>query len=950
VINGTESGDDSGDRLGLMPAEAQPTLLLIDGHSLAFRAFYALPLDSFQTADGQHTNAIHGFISMMLNLLAKEKPTHIAVAFDISRYSFRTKEYPDYKGTRGETPAEFIGQVPLLQDALHAMNITTLTKEDFEADDILATLATRGRAAGHHVLVVSGDRDTIQLVNDDVTLLYPSKQGVSELTRYNAEKVMERYGVRPEQYPEIAALVGETSDNLPGVPKVGEKTAVKWITQYGSLDEILAHREEIPGVVGNNLREFVDNVTRNRRLNHLVTDVELPVEPNDLAIVPMNVDAVREIFGKLEFRSLLDRVLKLAGVEKSASSASASDENTSTSGRVASGSSTSDSTTSLRSPTPNSLAPNPHGATASRYPSGEKVPALTGPAGVSLLDEELAQWLRANAADEAKPVSVFVDIYTDTVISVGLASETRTALVPIGAVRQDIAPLVEWFAGPTPKSFHGSKSALKSLATIDIVVANIVHDTELAAWIMSPDAAGVTLAATLTMTLGEVLPEPHPDQLIDENAIGPEQFAWHVSRISQWQREHMTATELGLLADIELPTARALAAMETRGVSVSKERLTVLGSDLARRAQEFQDTAFGIIGRDVNLSSPKQLQDVLFVQLEMPPTKKMKTGFTTDAAALADLQISNPHPFLDALMGYRETTKLKQMVETLTVAIGSDERIHTSYVQTGTSTGRLSSANPNLQNIPVRSEDGREIREAFQSGPGYDTLLTADYSQIEMRIMAHFSQDAGLIEAFTAGEDLHRFVGARIFGVEPSEVTSEMRTKVKAMSYGLAYGLSAFGLARQLRIDNKEAKTLMTDYFERFGGVRDYLRSVVDEARERGYTETLFGRRRPFPDLTSPNHILRANAERQALNAPMQGTAADIMKVAMNRIEEQLVAEGFVSRLLMQVHDELLLEVTTDEEVRVREIVTHHMSTAATLSVPLDVQVGRGRTWNEAAH
>ena len=932
-----------------MPANAQPTLLLIDGHSLAFRAFYALPVDSFQTADGQHTNAIHGFISMMLNLLAKEKPTHIAVAFDISRYSFRTKEYPDYKGTRGETPAEFIGQVPLLQDALHAMNITTITKEDFEADDILATLATRGREAGHHVLVVSGDRDTIQLVNDDVTLLYPSKQGVSELTRYNADKVMERYGVRPEQYPEIAALVGETSDNLPGVPKVGEKTAVKWITQYGSLDEILAHRDEIPGVVGNNLREFVENVTRNRRLNHLVTDVELPVGPEDLAIVPIDVDAVRGIFSKLEFRSLLDRVLKLAGIEKSGSSTGSSSPAPQTT--ASSGTDSSPAGSPARSVESGDGATHVSASSPpTRFSPHEEVPARVAPAGVSLLDEELAAWLRAQATDEAEPVGVYVESYNDMVVSVGLATSTHTALVPVGAVRQDIAPLVEWLSGPTPKSFHASKSALKALAKLDIDVANIVHDTELGAWIMSPDVTNVTLDAILKMAWGEVLPEPRPDQLIDENAVSAEQYAWHVCRVTQWQRDAMTATELGLLGDIELPTARALAAMETRGVCVSRDRLGSLGDDLARRAQDFQDAAFGIIGREVNLSSPKQLQDVLFVQLAMPPTKKMKTGFTTDAAALADLQISNPHPFLDALMGYRETTKLKQMVETLSQAIGDDERIHTSYVQTGTSTGRLSSANPNLQNIPVRSEDGREIREAFQAGPGYDAILTADYSQIEMRIMAHFSQDAGLIEAFTAGEDLHRFVGARIFGVEPADVTAEMRTKVKAMSYGLAYGLSAFGLARQLRIDNKEAKTLMADYFERFGGVRDYLRSVVDEARERGYTETLFGRRRPFPDLTSPNHILRANAERQALNAPMQGTAADIMKVAMNRIEQQLVAEGFTSRLLMQVHDELLLEVTREEEERVRAVVTHHMSTAATLSVPLDVQVGRGRTWNEAAH
>ncbi len=924
-----------------MPAETQPTLLIIDGHSLAFRAFYALPVDSFQTADGQHTNAIHGFISMMLNLLAKEKPTHIAVAFDISRYSFRTKEYPEYKGTRGETPAEFIGQVPLLQDALHAMNITTLTKEDFEADDILATLATQGRAAGHHVLVVSGDRDTIQLVNDDVTLLYPSKQGVSELTRYNAEKVMERYGVRPDQYPEIAALVGETSDNLPGVPKVGEKTAVKWITQYGSLDEILAHRDEIPGVVGNNLREFVDNVTRNRRLNHLVTDVDLPVGPQDLAIVPMNVDAVREVFAKLEFRSLLDRVLKLAGVDKGASAGTSS---------TAADTPASASSRAEKHTGPAVGAHDGAEAASHRFAHGDERPAPQSPLGVSLLDEELAQWLHNNASDEAVPVAVFIESHGGAAISVGLATSSHTAVVPIGAVRQDIDPLITWFTGPTPKTLHGAKTALKSLAALNIEVANIAHDTELATWIMSPDVTAPSLASALKLCLGEVLPEPRPDQLIDENALGVEQAAWHVHRLTLWQRELMTATELGLLGDIELPTARALAAMETRGVSVSRDRLTALGNDLAGRAQTYQDSAFEIIGREVNLSSPKQLQDVLFTQLAMPPTKKMKTGFTTDAAALADLQITNPHPFLDALMGYRETTKLKQMVETLTQSIARDNRIHTSYVQTGTSTGRLSSANPNLQNIPVRSGDGREIREAFQAGEGYDAILTADYSQIEMRIMAHFSQDAGLIEAFTAGEDLHRFVGARIFGVDPADVTPEMRTKVKAMSYGLAYGLSAFGLARQLRIDNKEAKTLMGDYFERFGGVRDYLRSVVDEARERGYTETLFGRRRPFPDLTSPNHILRANAERQALNAPMQGTAADIMKLAMNRIEQQLIAEGLTSRLLMQVHDELLLEVTTSEVDRVQELVTHHMSSAATLSVPLDVQVGRGRTWNEAAH
>ena len=922
-----------------MPAESQPTLLLIDGHSLAFRAFYALPLESFRTADGQHTNAIHGFISMMLNLLTKEKPTHMAVAFDISRYSFRTKEYPEYKGTRGETPPEFIGQVPLLQDALRAMNITTITKEDFEADDILATLATEGRLAGHRVLVVSGDRDTIQLVNDDVTLLYPSKQGVSELTRYNADKVMERYGVRPDQYPDIAALVGETSDNLPGVPKVGEKTAVKWITEFGSLDEILAHRDEIPGVVGSNLREFVDNVTRNRRLNHLVTDVDLPVTPADLEMLPIDVAAVREIFATLEFRSLLDRVLKWAGVDKSSGHHVPAAETTS---ELAEENSMSRQSvvprmTDSETETPRVSPVAPHAS-------------LMPPSRVTLLDEELAKWLSAYASAESDLVAVSVDVQGGRVVTIGLATTTHAALVPVGAVRQDIAPLIEWCAGPSPKSCHSSKNVISAFASIDVELVGIVHDTELGAWIMRPDASAPSLADVLLTALGEVLPDPKPDQLIDENALDADTAAWHIARVSAWQQSVMTPGERGLLGDIELPTARTLSAMERRGVMVSSPLLLGLAEDLTQRAEAFQADAFAIIGREVNLSSPKQLQDVLFTQLAMPPTKKMKTGFTTDAAALADLQISNPHPFLDALMGYRETTKLRQMVDTLSQAIAPDERIHTTYVQTGTSTGRLSSANPNLQNIPVRTADGRHIRDSFRVGQGYDLLLTADYSQIEMRIMAHFSQDTGLIEAFTVGEDLHRFVGARIFTVDPADVTSEMRTKVKAMSYGLAYGLSAFGLARQLRIDNKEAKSLMAEYFERFGGVRDYLRSVVEEARVRGYTETLFGRRRPFPDLTSPNHILRANAERQALNAPMQGTAADIMKLAMVRIEQQLVAEDLTSRLLMQVHDELVLEVVADEADHIEQIVRHHMSTAAQLSVPLDVQVGRGSSWNDAAH
>lgn len=895
--------------------------MVIDGHSLAFRAFYALPVDSFRTADGQHTNAIHGFISMMLNLLAKEKPTHLAVAFDISRYSFRTREYPEYKGTRGETPPEFIGQVPLLQDALHAMGITTITKEDFEADDILATLASQGSAQDFKVLVVSGDRDTIQLIDDNVTLLYPSKQGVSELTRYDAAKVFERYGIQPHQYPEIAALVGETSDNLPGVPKVGEKTAVKWINEFGSLDEILRRADEIGGKVGESLREFKENAIRNRRLNRLVNDVELPVGPKDLERLSFDSEAVKEVFGRLEFKSLLTRVLSLNGEETAPTA----------------------SQRSAQIPT----AIN----TSSEEVRPEPVVASVAPRSQQLLDEELAAWLHRASDTSPQGVSVELEVYATGIAVVGLATETETVAVPWSPVQADMKPLIDWLAGPTPKIFHGAKEQIKALLAVGVSIENLGFDTEIADWVLRPDTSKRELADLTKLYLNELLPTPDPNQLVpDDSELDAGGRAWFVRRIDAAIRDKMEAATLALFLEIEIPSLITLAAMEMRGVTVNKDKLQSLSDELGTRAETAKTEAFAVIGREVNLASPKQLQEVLFDQLGMPKTRATKTGYTTDATALADLQATNPHPFLGLLLEHRDVTKLKQIVETLILAIGPDGRIHTTYGQTGTSTGRLSSANPNLQNIPIRTADGRRIREAFEVGDGFDTLVTADYSQIEMRIMAHFSEDEGLIEAFISGEDLHKFVGARVFGVEPAEVTGEMRSQVKAMSYGLAYGLSAFGLARQLGIDNSAAKKLMADYFQRFGGVRDYLRSVVEQARAQGYTETLFGRRRPFPDLASPNRVLRDNAERAALNAPMQGTAADIMKIAMIGIEQDLVALELKSQLLLQVHDELVLEVIESEREQVEKIVIDRMAHAAKLSVPLDVQIGIGSNWNEAAH
>jgi DNA polymerase I len=896
-----------------VPDADKPTLLVIDGHSLAFRAFYALPVDSFSTRDGQHTNAIHGFLSMMLLLLANEKPTHLAVAFDMSRQSFRTREYAEYKGNRGETPLEFRGQVPLLQDALHAMGVRTIEKEDFEADDILATLAERGVAEGYRVLLVSGDRDTIQLVNDDVTLLYPNTQGVSQLKRYDTAAVMERYGIRPEQYPDVAALVGETSDNLPGIPKVGEKTAVKWLGLYGDLEGILAHADEIKGVVGQNLRDGRENAVRNRRLNQLVHDVELDVEIDELESKPMDLESVRPIFERLEFRTLMERVTKLVTGEAN--------------GAVA-----------ASGPPP---AEVPEAAPAPKTPEPQR-----------LVGEGLAAWLERAVAAEPAGLGLSLEIVDGRVIGAGIATSDETVHLAWRPGGADTAPFEAWLASDAPKIVTDAKPQLKALTRTGLAFDGLVLDTLVAGWLVRPILQEKSVADLVSYHLGETVPQADPSLLVPEEGSdsGAPEYAWYTLRLAPVVLRALSESSRLLLADVEMPLVPVLAAMELRGVTVDHAELSTLSAELGARGVDFAEAAYAEIGREVNLGSPKQLQEVLFDQLGMPKTRATKTGYTTDASALADLQESNPHPFLGYLLEHRDVTKLRQIVESLDKAIGADGRIHTTYGQIGAATGRLSSNDPNLQNIPIRTEDGRRIRKAFRHGPEYTELLTADYSQIEMRIMAHLSGDPGLIEAFNAGEDLHRFVGARVFGVDPADVTPVMRTKVKAMSYGLAYGLSAFGLSKQLRIDRAEATQLMKEYFERFGAVRGYLRGVVEQAKIDGYTETIFGRRRPFPDLASPNRVLRENAERAALNSPIQGSAADIMKIAMTTVESDIAAKGLESRMLMTVHDELIFEVAPGESDVLEEVVRERMAHAAELLVPLDVQIGRGANWDDAAH
>ena len=879
-----------------MTDSEKPTLLVVDGHSLAYRAFFALPVDNFSTKDGQHTNGIYGFLSMFVNLVKAEQPTHLAVAFDTSRHSFRTDQYPEYKATRSASPAEFTGQIPLLQEALAAMNVTVLTKEGIEADDILATLATEGAEAGFDVLVCSGDRDTIQLVTDDVTLLYPSVQGVSQLKRYTPDAVVEKYGLPPANYPDIAALVGETSDNLPGVPKVGEKTAVKWLNQWGSLDALLENADKIAGVVGGNLREHLDDVRRNRSLNALLRDVELPVGPEDLAVQPIDAQAVRDIFARLEFRTLLPRVFEALGGDADEASAGSA-------------------------------------------------PAVAAPVPAELAPAAVAEWIEAHPGELALTVTIDGGLPA----RVGIASLDAAVEAPWS---DDLAgALGDWLESDAPKVLIDAKPQVKALRRAGVALGGLSFDPILAGWLVRPSFPDKTLGDLVGRYLDEKLPEADPRQLVPETeGATPGQLGWYALRVTERIREEMPASVAAVLTDIELPTLGALADMELAGVAISHEKLSAFSSELAARADDIATRAYAEIDREVNLGSPKQLQEVLFEQLQLPKTRKTKTGYSTDAAVLADLQESNPHPFLDLLLQHREATKLRQIIESLDVAIGPDGRAHTTYLQTGSQTGRLSSTDPNLQNIPIRNEESHRIRAAFEVGEGYETLLTADYSQIEMRIMAHLSGDEGLIEAFNSGEDLHRFVGSRVFGVAPADVTPAMRTKVKAMSYGLVYGLSAFGLSKQLRIDQSEAKLLMTEYFARFGAVRDYLRESVAQARIDGYTETIFGRRRPFPDLGSPNRVLRENAERAALNAPIQGSAADIMKLGLLHIHDQLVTDGLRSRVLLQIHDELVVEVAPGEWDAVETIVRERMGDAADLSVPLDVQIGRGENWDVAGH
>jgi len=894
--------------------ESTPRLLLLDGHSLAYRAFFALPVENFSTATGQPTNAVFGFTSMLINMLRDERPTHIIVSFDVSRQSFRTEKYAEYKAGRSETPAPFQGQVSLVKEVLEALRIPVVEKPGYEADDVIGTLTKQGRAAGMEVVISTGDRDAFQLVDEHVTVLYPVR-GVSEVWRMDPAAVEAKYFVPPAQYRDKAALVGETSDNLSGVPGVGDKTAAKWIKEYGGLDGVIANADKIKGKAGDNLRAHLAEVMRNYDLNQLVCDLELPLRPEDARWPGWDREAVHQVFDALEFRVLRERLYQyLDAVE----------------------------------------------------PEAEAGFELDGSV---LAGGEVAGWLESYApAGTAIGVAVAGRFGRGTgeLIGVALAAADGPAgwFDPAELDAGDEAAVSAWLAdAKRPKVIHDSKPALLAFRARGWELHGVARDTAIAAYLARPDQRTYDLTDLALRYLHRELRVDAPEngqltleglgddgEAVEQNLMLRARATLDLADAIDAELSRDGELSARLMADVELPLVEVLAEMERTGITADTDYLSDLESNFAAGVKEAAQAAYAVVGREFNLGSPKQLQEILFGELDLPKTKRIKSGYTTDADALQGLFAQTGHPLLEHLLRHRDVAKLKSTVDGLLKSVSDDGRIHTTYFQTVAATGRLSSTDPNLQNIPIRTEEGRRIRRAFVVGSGFECLMSADYSQIEMRIMADMSKDEALIQAFNSGADFHAATASSVFRIPIEETTADHRRKIKAMNYGLAYGLSVYGLSQQLNIPTDEARALMDEYFERFGGVRDYLQAIVAQARQDGYTQTILGRRRYLPDLISDNRQRREMAERMALNAPIQGSAADIIKVAMLHVDRAVRAEGLRSRMLLQVHDELVFEVAEREREAMEALVRREMGNAHPLSVPLEVSVGVGNDWNSADH
>jgi DNA polymerase-1 len=897
---------------------ADDPLILIDGNSLTYRAFFALPTD-LSTASGQVTNAVFGFTSMLINLMRDHGHRRMAVAFDRPEPTFRHEQVETYKANRQAAPDILRQQIGLVRQVVETLGIRVLELPGYEADDIIATLATQGRDAGLDVIVVTGDRDVYQLVEDPHVKVLYNRRGVSDYVLYDEAGIEERTGVPPAMYLQYAALRGDTSDNLPGVPGVGEKTAAKLVTTYGGIDGIFEHLDEQTPKLRTSLSEHEGQVRQNAELMKLICDAPVGVTVDELDRRPPDVDEVRHLFDFLEFHSLGERLTEALGEDLGV-------------GRPPAEVLEADVTV-IASP-----------ADASALLVRLRESAAGAPLALA------AAWEGSEGRTPLEGIAIVTD-----------SAAGAVAWIPIGllvddAVRVELARLVaQPGEGGRPVAAHQAKAIMRSLLDVGVDVRCLAIDTAIAAYLLDPAESRYLLDEVLRRYAAAELPAdgsaPEGQLDLDGSTVSAAQrtgrYALAVDRLIEPLTQALDHQALRALNDeIEVPLVRVLAHMEHAGVGVDAEELRGLRDRLSAEVDDLRQRVYDEAGTEFNVNSTPQLREILFDKLGLTPQKRTKTGFSTDASSLEKL--AGQHPIVEHLLAYREVEKLRSTYgDGLLAEVAADRRIHATFNQTVARTGRLSSDQPNLHNIPVRSEIGREFRKAFVPAPGCE-LLVADYNQIELRCIAHLAQDPGLIESFRSGRDIHTETASRIFGVEPGAVTIDQRSKAKMVSYGLAYGMEAYGLGQRLNIPTEEAALILAAYFEAFPSVKEYMERTVAEARERGYTETLFGRRRQIPELSSPNYRIRQAGERQAMNAGIQGLAADIFKVALVRLTAALEDSQMDSQLILQVHDEVLLDVPPAEHDRAAKVVVDTMTGAVDLSVPLEVNLAFGPSWADA--
>ncbi|HYO61605.1 MAG TPA: DNA polymerase I [Actinomycetota bacterium] len=885
-------------------------MLILDGYSLAFRAFYALPED-LQTTDGTKTNAVYGFTAMLIKLLQEQKPDYITVCFDVGEPLERSAEYAEYKSNRSTAPDGFSGQVPLIHEVLRVMQIPIFGVPGHEADDVIACFAKRAAAEKIDVRIVTGDRDFFQLVSKEIRVLY-NRRGITDIVEMDPKAVEERYGVPPSKYVDLKALEGDTSDNLPGVPGVGTKTAAKLVQKYGSAEEAVAHASEQTPKLAANLVAHADQVAINKRLSTLA-EVPMDAEIEDLKMGPWDLEEVRELFISLEFRTLLERL----------------------------------------------MADLPDAAEGEGQPFELEVRVVDSGAAA----KELAAELRAAET----PVAVDLVPSAPRGVPQSLAFSWdggRVAFVRTGAGglgRDELAPLTEVLedAG-VPKIAHGGRALTLSLDAMGVELAGLDLDTHIASYLLDPGAPGYAIEEMARKYTGRELKAVDGVDRSEESqgafdlGVGEEaeaedacQRALAIAEIADAVRPELARLGMDdLYRTIEHPLIPVLAHMEKTGIAIDLDYLEEMARDLDKRIGVLEAECYDLAGERVNLGSPSQLRVLLYDKLGLKTTRRTKTGLSTDARALQ--QLVDQHPFVQKLLDYRELSKLKNTyVDALPpLTDPADGRVHTTFDQTVAATGRLSSTNPNLMNIPVRTDLGKQIRRAFVAAPGY-SLMSIDYSQIELRVMAHLTKDPVLVEVFANDEDVHTATAMRVYDLDASELKTMHRSVAKMVNYGLAYGMGAPGLAERLNVPVAEAREIMDAYFEVFEGVSKFLDTVVTQAYADGFTTTMFGRRRYLPELGSGNPRVRSIGERQALNAPIQGSAADIMKLAMINVDRALAGAGTATRMILTVHDELVFEVPEGERDEAAELVTREMAGVAEMEVPLKVDVSFGATWSD---